>query len=478
MSRSGLAPLLAAILAAFAGAQSRLGFDTQRQCVVGFGTSVGAWDANFDWRVFGYSGTGGPPQTVFDPVGSRVIALYGGYGLAEWKGAQWRHLGAAPFQTPYLCWDEARNRLVAVDEVGSVAMMWEWDGQTFYGPIPAPGIWPGPMVFDPALQQVLTLHPTTGGNHDVVVTSAWNGSTWTTAALGDGPRGTPMLMAGDLGRRTVVCQAGNSTWEWNGTTWTRSPNQDPDADLSLGLVYHRGLGLVLRMTWQTVGGFVDAWTGGQWTRIVAPRSPWWSNVASAYDPVRDQFLIFGGDLLRGTVRTVSAETWAWTGADWHLFAPAALPPARNGHSMAWHGATQRVVLFGGSDGAGILLGDTWTWNGSNWSPAATGPAPRRSAAFTTDVTNGTCILFGGTGANGVDLADTWEWNGATWLARQPTTSPPARNGSQMAHDASRARTVLAGGTASGVPCADLWEWDGQTWLQRQPASSPRPRHRP
>ena len=45
---------------------------------------------------------------------------------------------------------------------------------------------------------------------------------------------------------------------------------------------------------------------------------------------------------------------------WHQLTPSASPPARGNAAMAYHGAIQRCVLFGGGPrGTGATFGDTW-----------------------------------------------------------------------------------------------------------------------
>src|SRR5207253_2073426 len=109
----------------------------------------------------------------------------------------------------------------------------------------------------------------------------------------------------------------------------------------------------------------------------------------------------------------------------------------------------QVVLFGGADAAGNVLGDTWTWDGTTWTQAAvTGPSARADAALTFDATRAKTVLFGGTttgtaaGAN----AETWIWNGdsGNWAAAG-TTIPPARSGHALVYDAARTETVMFGG---------------------------------
>jgi hypothetical protein len=43
----------------------------------------------------------------------------------------------------------------------------------------------------------------------------------------------------------------------------------------------------------------------------------------------------------------------------------ATPAPRSNAAIAYDGATNQIVLFGGQAGASVL-GDTWTWDGTAW----------------------------------------------------------------------------------------------------------------
>ncbi|MBL8880557.1 MAG: immunoglobulin domain-containing protein [Phycisphaerales bacterium] len=147
---------------------------------------------------------------------------------------------------------------------------------------------------------------------------------------------------------------------------------------------------------------------------------------------------------------------------WSQAAPANAPSARERHAMVFDSARGVVVLFGGSDAAG-LDGETWEWNGANWTlRSTTGPSARRHHAMAYDSARGVTVLFGG--RDTVYQGDTWEWNGTTWTLRS-TSGPAARAGHAMAFDASRGVTVLFGGYTT-TTTNDTWEWNGTTWTLR------------
>lgn len=191
----------------------------------------------------------------------------------------------------------------------------------------------------------------------------------------------------------------------------------------------------------------------------------------AYDGARERLVLFGGT--DGAV--VRDETWEWDGSSWGLRTSVASPSARHGHRMVFDPAAARVVLFGGIDAGGGLRSDLWQWDGVEWLQRDTGsgPSPRLGHAMVYDPVRRSVVLFGGQDASG-PLGDTWEWDGAQWVERFGA-APPARCGGAMAFDGARGVVVLFGGCTdggSGSYLGDTWEWDGSTWTAAAPRQSP------
>jgi len=212
--------------------------------------------------------------------------------------------------------------------------------------------------------------------------------------------------------------------------------------------------------------------------------------AMAYDSERGVVVLFGGgdDPLSPTA--VLSDTWEWNGATWTQRTPAAVPPARAYHAMAYDSISGVSVLFGGISPAiaGGLAADTWLWDGTNWTPRtpATSPPARYEHGMVFDSARGVTVLFGGSpvppGFASSPLGDTWEWNGTNWTQRAPATTPPVRYMHGMAYDSARDVTVLFGGApviaSMGFPppLGDTWEWNGANWAARTPAAAPSARY--
>ena len=120
----------------------------------------------------------------------------------------------------------------------------------------------------------------------------------------------------------------------------------------------------------------------------------------AYDSARRQIVLFGGR--EGA--TYKDDTWNWDGANWvNVCGSGTLcvgPPPMQLHVLAYDGARRKVVLFGGSDGAGHL-DETWEWDGSGWvkvcgsGTGCGGPSARSQFAMTYDAARQRVVLFGG-----------------------------------------------------------------------------------
>src|SRR5205807_121344 len=155
------------------------------------------------------------------------------------------------------------------------------------------------------------------------------------------------------------------------------------------------------------------------------------------------------------------DTWTWDGSNWTQQRPATSPPKRFGAVMTYDVARDRVVLFGGQQGAdAAFLGDTWTWDGRTWARQATSaaPTPRAFAAMSYDPSRNLVVLFGGTGTEDNIFGDTWIWNGSAWTQAVPGTNPSPRFASARASLPS-SRGVLLFIRTNDVD--DSWSWDAR-----------------
>ncbi len=208
---------------------------------------------------------------------------------------------------------------------------------------------------------------------------------------------------------------------------------------------------------------------GSWRQAAASPPPEGSGMVMAYDPVREQLVLFGGRR-----STLSDRTSVWDGRTWKDVTPVSgNPAARQQHAMAFDPVRQQIVLYGGLDAGSAVRDDTWVWDGSAWTELslATQPPARRGATMAMDPHRQQVVLYGGRDADS-PLDDTWIWDGTTWTEIDATPTPPARSAHAMAYDPASERVLMFGGvdqTAKG----DTWAWDGTAWTDVSP-SGPAP----
>jgi hypothetical protein len=192
----------------------------------------------------------------------------------------------------------------------------------------------------------------------------------------------------------------------------------------------------------------------------------------AYDSATSNVVLFGGV----GPTNVTNDTWTWDGTTWAHQTPATSPAPRSVAMMAYDGATGNVVLFGGCcNSSDSWFDDTWTWDGTTWTQQtpATSPPARDVAMMAYDGATDTVVLFGGGGCCS-SLNDTWTRNGTTWTQQTPATSPLDRYYGAMAYDGLTGNVVLYGGCCGAVEnyFGDTWTWNGTTWTQQSPPSPP------
>lgn len=217
-----------------------------------------------------------------------------------------------------------------------------------------------------------------------------------------------------------------------------------------------------------------SWDGFGWARLTTAIRPSPRTYSSmAFDAARHEVVLFGGvrrtqPVPEGADPVGLEDTWLWNGTGWRTAAVTA-PPGRSMHTLAYDGAAERVVMYGGHVRATLgndplPLDDTWAWDGTQWSQICDpcGPGSREDYAMAYDPVRGVVVLFGG--SDGVAVrGDTWVLSGSTWT-QVATSGPPARTAARLAFDAASGTLVLAGGLDENVNILlDTWTWDGTQW---------------
>lgn len=218
-----------------------------------------------------------------------------------------------------------------------------------------------------------------------------------------------------------------------------------------------------------------------------PANRHWSPAVEA----GDKMYVFGGRTgttgsgsKRNDLHEFDATTLTWT--TMNVDGAPGAPTQRYRNVAAWDQSGGKLVMFGGEDSAGGLLGDTWEWdpNTNVWTettpaapnPGTNTPSARRFAAMAYDPVTTGLILFGGTDASGSALDDTWLYIAGSWAPLVPATIPPARANHSMVTRADFGDVFLCAGndliTGGGrTHHLDTWRWNGGDWVQIVPTTA-------
>jgi hypothetical protein len=207
-----------------------------------------------------------------------------------------------------------------------------------------------------------------------------------------------------------------------------------------------------------------------WTQLATAGSPpparqWHTSI---HDPVRDRMIVFGG----GGDATRRNDVWVLSLAGigvWTELSTSGLPPTgRLRHSAIYDPLGDRMLVFGGNDGAdrgdawSLSLGTSPTW--SELGMTGTPPAARSGHVAAYDARFHRMIVFSGYAGTRYKN-DAWALSldaGLTWT--RPTTGsllPALRSQAAGVLDASGDRMVIFGGKAT-TRLNDTWalDWSG------------------
>lgn len=213
-----------------------------------------------------------------------------------------------------------------------------------------------------------------------------------------------------------------------------------------------------------------------WINMNPPTAPpARSNVQMVYDSENEVVVLFGGG-------SYWIQRWNWFGDTWIYSVntntwtdmnPVVAPCPRTFYGMAYDSDNKVVVLFGGLDNYGSLLGDTWIYNvktntWTNMNPAVA-PSPREGSALAYDSKNKKVVLHGSPHAWYSEPAETWTYDVSTntWTNMEPATSPPPSLPVNLEYDSANNVMVL-------LFYVDVWTYslDTNTWTKREPATQP------
>jgi hypothetical protein len=215
-----------------------------------------------------------------------------------------------------------------------------------------------------------------------------------------------------------------------------------------------------------------------WERVTAasPPSARFDHTITL-DPAGQKLVLFGG---RDGANTLG-DTWVFDlgSRAWHEAKPSPAPTPRFGHDATYDPTTRRVLLFAGQGKEGFF-NDVWSFDtvSETWRKLETnGPTPvkRYGTAAAVDTRRNQLLITHGFAEGRFD--DTWALNLATNTWTQLAISggkPLKRCLHEAVYDGGTDRLILFGGCSSGVgPCpqGDLWTLDpaARAWTEIQPA---------
>jgi hypothetical protein len=271
-----------------------------------------------------------------------------------------------------------------------------------------------------------------------------------------------VVVFGGVGPRSLLAD----TWIGTDQGWKEvRPSVSPPARSGAAIAYdyvtqsvvlfggRNGAGKALDDTW--------LWNGTTWAQVQTVVSPSpRAQATMAFDAARNTVVLFGGGYSRGRQPAYLADTWLWTGNSWKEVHPGVSPSPRAGAAVAYHAATQKLVLFGG--GVGHQLADTWTWDGS-WrkEELTVNPQARTGAAAAHHELLDKVVIFGGWSGERSKpiLHDTWRWDGTAWTEEHQPSSPPPAYGTSMAYDP-RSKSLILIGWSGGKQdqATEIWHW--------------------
>jgi hypothetical protein len=185
--------------------------------------------------------------------------------------------------------------------------------------------------------------------------------------------------------------------------------------------------------------------------------------AMAYDPIRDEVVLFGGR--QGNVTL--GDTWVWKDGVWTQKFPDCPPSPRAGASMVFDSQRGVVILHGGRQGRDhseyVYPSDTWEWDGNTWVQTVSSGGPQAASfGFAYDPNENVAVAYGGVTPTGTS-SSTWEYDGTlgSWTLITSNSAPGRRAYHGMVYDEGMGVIHMFGGGWGGWTKAN-WTYDAST----------------
>lgn len=214
----------------------------------------------------------------------------------------------------------------------------------------------------------------------------------------------------------------------------------------------------------------DTWTfsKGQWndTGLGCVGSPQpRSYAAMTFDPADGYVLLYGG--VNMSFSYTLTDTWAFVNGAWTTWAfrPGMDPGPLVGEEMAYDSADGYVLLFGGENSSGVMLGYTYAWYAGNWTNltgyVSGAPSGVALGSMAYDTALGEIVLFGGLNGGYTITNVTYTYSGGAWGILSPAHAPPVTLEASLAYDPTLPGALLFGGcTGYACPAGGTWALTG------------------
>ena len=509
-----------------------MAYDPVSDRIVLFGGNKGSSSSLFsDTWTYDYSNntwterttTKAPPprfkqSMCYDPTSGLIILFGGSTGYDGRKGDTWTYNPATNAWTEcYVATHPFWRSGAAMAACPSSGTVFLFGGESHSSSIPSVNIWyndtwsfnvsnnvwtnmsttvgPSPrsspgMTYDPSSKGFFLC----GGDHDIPLADYWKydpaQNRWTILDEVSSPvPRSGSSFAYDRASQVGVLFGGYNYNNWNDTwiytvpenKWEkRYPELSPTPRMGAAMCYDRDTGLMVlfgggelnfndRTDYWTSNDFDDTWTYNVSANIWMNRQPVQHPhefQCMAYDPDSHLVILVG----MASWDAPGIETWTYDviGNLWTNRTKPGAPSARGSSEIVYDETCHMIVLFGGNNINGSVMGDTWTYNTSSFSWSLMSPdfsPPARTGhAMVFDNALGAVLLFGGTGRNrSVPYGDTWAYNASanTWRNLTSAVSPDPRCAHGLFYDSNTKTTVLFGGYLGDYRLlGDTWQYGG------------------
>jgi uncharacterized protein (TIGR03437 family) len=258
---------------------------------------------------------------------------------------------------------------------------WVWNGDDWVQRSPAVSpparVYHG-MAYD-GERHVVVLFGGNGRND----TWTWDGTNWTQKfPVTSPPTGVGHTLAYDAAQKVVILPA-RWFWDgtnWEQRTFASSASEPKYVSLC-GWAYHVKSQQNVKVGGATITIYTNGWKVDYetstttyilqpqgWSKLTDANTPMLFSPAVTYDSGVDRILLFGGS----DWATPRQQIYSWDGAKWSKPAPQLSPSARHSSAMAFDPIRGQAILFGGDTIGGPLnslmntapnpMNDTWVYN--------------------------------------------------------------------------------------------------------------------